>query len=425
MRSRRLGAGTSPGWAVVAVAAVVLVSAGGAWGRCSVDCDLDEGVSVEEIVRGVSGVEGCAAADADGDGEVSAQDLRRGVEAALAGCPDQLAFVVATDFETGSFATVGLDEPRPLAPSHPSRRVHSDAVARSYRGLVYSINRFFGDNIQVLDPADGFRTVWQCSTGAGSNPHDIAFVGPTKAYVTRNDTAQLWIVDPSAPPRCAGFKTGEIDLSAYADDDGVPEMSQMAIVGERLYVLLQYLDRDAIFAPAGVGRIAVIDTARDEVVDLIPLSGENPFAQTKGLTVQGGDLLVASAGRYTVDDGGIERVDLGGGGAQGYFVSEGDLGGDITDFVLVSERLGYAVLSKADFSNSLVAFDPLERRVTATLVSGSTLVADIEVNTRGELFAADRTFDAPGLRVFRAADGEALGPKLDTGLPPFDILFLK
>ena len=71
-----------------------------------------------------------------------------------------------------------------------------------------------------------------------------------------------------------------------------------------------------------------------------------------------GALVVSEVGTFGVNDGGIERVDLASETAQGFFVTEADLGGDITDFVLVSDHLGYALVAKADFTTTLVAFDP-------------------------------------------------------------------
>lgn len=409
-------------WALAAL--LLLAAAGELDAACAGDCDGDGAVTVEELVRATAIRLGHVPAEFCPGADVSSSPLAA-VEAALEGCPDRLAFVVATDFETGSFAVVGLDEPRQITRSGPGRRLHGDAVARAHGGLVYAVNRFFGDNIQALDPADDFRTLWQCSTGPGSNPHDIAFVRADKAYVSRSDATALWIVDPSAPPGCGRFQTGEIDLSSLADADGLPEMDQMAVIGDRLYVVIQYLDRDAIFAPAGRGRIAVIDIATDTLVGEILLSGENPFLQSRGIQVHRGKMVISSLGRFAVADGGIEFVDPATETAEGFFVTEEDLGGDITDFVLVSDRLGYAVLSTADFTNALVAFDPLERRVTQTLIAGGAFLSDIEINARGELFVADRTFSAAGLRIYRAGDGTPLSGLLHTGLPPFDIVFLK
>ena len=80
----------------------------------------------------------------------------------------------------------------------------------------------------------------------------------------------LWIVDPGAPG-CASFRRGTIDLASLADGDGLPEMSQMALVGERLFVSLQRLDRRTGFVPNGPSWLAVVDTTTDTVTGAIEL----------------------------------------------------------------------------------------------------------------------------------------------------------
>src|SRR5262249_58493249 len=117
-------------------------------------------------------------------------------------------------------------------------------------GRVFIVSRFLGDNVQILDPKRGLATALQCSTGPGSNPHDIVVAGPRKAYVTRYDARELWIVDPGAAS-CDGFRRGAIDLGPFADADGLPEMDQMALVGDRLFVSVERLDRTRQFAPSG------------------------------------------------------------------------------------------------------------------------------------------------------------------------------
>ena len=79
---------------------------------------------------------------------------------------------------TGSLTSVALDS---RAPSPDVASIGSDAMAPWYKGLLYVVNRFGGDNIQVIDPAQNYATVRQFSVGNGSNPQDIAFVSPTKA----------------------------------------------------------------------------------------------------------------------------------------------------------------------------------------------------------------------------------------------------
>ena len=401
---------------------------------CVGDCNGDRSVTISELVSGVGISLGsvaptaCEDFDRNGDGHVSVDELVAGVDDALRGCTAQTqAFVVTTDFTTGSFATVALDPPRAVMPSSPRHLIYRDAVARVHDGLVYVINRLFADNIQVLDPARAFATRIECSTGNGTNPHDIAFVDAHKAYVSRFETPGLLIVNPSAQANCADFTLGTIDLSPLADADGNPDMDQMAIVDGRLYVALQRLDINTILrTPARNGALAVIDTASDTLVGSIELDGENPFAATKGLTVRDGAIYVSDVGFLNVIDGGIERIDLAAQQSAGFVVTEQELRGDITDFAFVSDHLAYALINQPGFTNALVAFDPTTGAITQTVrqTDGYTL-ADIELNDRGELYLADRARHASGIRVYRAADGTPLTDSaLDLVLPPFEIVFV-
>lgn len=402
--------------------------------KCPGDCDSDGQVPVDELLLGVrialeqAPIPACPAFDTDSDGAVTVDELVAGVKAAVSGCAPALsrAFIIATDFQTGSFATVELDPPRRVDPVNRERRVHRDAVARAFGGLVYVVNRFLGDTIQILDPARSFATVATCSVGRGANPHDIAFASADKAYVTRYELSELLVVNPSVGPDCAGFLRGTIDLGGLADPDGVPEMDQMLLHANRLYVSLQRLDRNNFFAPAGRGMLAAIDVARDEIAGAIPLSGSNPFTLLPAGRGGRALLMVTETGGFNSLDGGIEFVDLESGEPQGFFITEEDLGGDITGALLISDRLGYAVLSDRDFASSLVAFDPATRSITRTLIARSNFISAMELNDRGELYVADRNVLRPGVRVFDArTSAEITAAPLDVGLPPFHILFLR
>jgi DNA-binding beta-propeller fold protein YncE len=401
---------------------------------CIGDCNGDGRVLVDELMLGVrialehESASSCPAFDADSSGAVTVDELVAGAKSMVGGCAPQLreAFVIATDFQTGSFATIDLDPPRAVDPVSRDRRVHRDAVARAFGGLVYVVNRFLGDTIQILDPSRGFATLATCSVGRGANPHDIAFISSDKAYVTRYELTELLVINPSVGPDCSGFLRGTIDLGGLADADGVPEMDQMLVAANRVYVSLQRLDRNNFFAPAGRGMLAVIDPGRDEIASVITLSGANPFTLRPARRGGRPSLYVSETGGFTALDGGIEYVDLATGEPQGFFITEQDLGGDITGALLVSDRLGYAILSDAQFASSLVAFDPATRAVTGTLIGSSNFISAIEINDRGELYVADRNVTRPGVRVFDAGDGTELTPApLDVGLPPFQILFLK
>ncbi len=335
------------------------------------------------------------------------------------------AVIVTTDFETGLLATVGVRPPHRV--THPTTPIHSDAVVRVAGERVYIVNRFLGDNLQVLDPAHGLATLLQCSTGPGSNPHDVAVLAPDKAYVTRYDGKELWIVDPSAAS-CAGFLRDTVDLSPWGDADGIPEMDQMALVGDRLFVSLERLDRTRRFAPAGRSRLVVLDTASDTVVGVVELSGANAFGDSSGLPREpgSGKLVIDEAGDIQrTGDGGLERVDPFTLTAEGFFVTERDLGGNITDFVLVSPTKGYAIVLDDQLRNILLAFDPSERRVTRRLLTRTQYLPGIALAPDGILWVADDGLPSPGIRLFDPRnDRELTRGAIDVGLPPFSIGFI-
>src|SRR6185295_10088614 len=114
----------------------------------------------------------------------------------------------------------------------------------------YVINRFGADNIQVLDGTT-YALVKQFSVGNGGNPYDIAFATSTKAYVTRYESTDLWIVDPTS-----GAHTGTVSLAGLADADGIPEMDRLEMVGPLLFVSLQRVDRNAGFQPTDTSLVA-------------------------------------------------------------------------------------------------------------------------------------------------------------------------
>jgi len=353
------------------------------------------------------------------------QSERRRLRLTCSRAPRPRAVVVTTDFETGLLATVGV--PPPHRVTHPTTPIHSDAVVRVAGDRVYIVNRFLGDNLQVLDPRRGLATLLQCSTGPGSNPHDVAVLAPDKAYVTRYDAKELWVVDPSAAS-CAAFLRATVDLSAWGDADGLPEMDQMAVVGDRLFVSLERLDRTRRFAPAGRSRLVVLDTASDAVVGVVELTGANAFGDASGLVREpgSGKLVVSEAGDIQrTGDGGLERVDPVTLTAEGFFITESDLGGNITDFVLVSPSKGYAIVIDDQLRNLLLAFDPGRRVVTRRLLERTQYLPDIALAPDGLLWVADDGLPAPGIRLFDPRDDRELTrAAIDVGLPPFSMGFI-
>ncbi len=334
------------------------------------------------------------------------------------------AFVFTTDFSTGSLSAVSLDT---RAVSTDVASVYSDAVLRWYGGLLYVVNRFGQDNIQVIDPAQNYTTVRQFSTGNGSNPQDICFVSATKAYVTRYELGDLLIVNPSS-----GASLGTISLAAFADADGIPEMHRMVRVANRVFVSVQRLDRNAGYVPTEKSLVAVIDAGADTVLDADPLTpGKQAITlalkdpvTTFAFDAPTSRLLIGCAGHFGVLDGGVEYVDpvlLRSGGVA---ITESALGGDIGNLAWNGPAHSYAIVSDASFNTLLVSWSAVTGLKLGTVFApGGFSLSDCALNDRAELWVCDSDLFAPGLYVFRAGTDAALAGPLDTGLPPYQITF--
>jgi hypothetical protein len=337
------------------------------------------------------------------------------------------AIVYTTDFGSGAISTVGFGPPRKSVIDRAN--VCSDAVLRWSFGHLAVIERFNCDGIRLLDPAT-WNVIRQFSVGVASNPNDYYETSPTKAYVSRYDSSTVWIVDPST-----GAHTGTIPMTAFADHDGIPEMNRMAYYAGRLFVSCQRLDRDNFFSPTDSSVVAVIDCAADTLVDcdpaapgvqgiLLPLT--NPTTEF-ALTPEG-DFLLGCTGNYGVNDGGIVRLD-----PRTLHVAvearEADLGGDVNAVAVGPGASGatkaFCVISDASFNTVLVSYARATGLGVHTVRAGSGFVyADIGVSDRNELWLCDRTPQAPGMRVFAAAnDSELTTGPIGTGLPPQDLVF--
>lgn len=333
------------------------------------------------------------------------------------------AFVFQTDYTTGSLSTHDLA----TRTAHCDvASVNSDASLRWYGGLLYVVNRFGADNIQVVDPATG-ATLRQFSVGNGANPHDIAFASPTKAYVTRFDSNDLWVVNPAT-----GAHTGTVTLAAFADADGSPEMDRMIMVGPLLFVSLERIDRNHGYGPADTALVAVVDTRADTLVDCDPgrpgvqaiaLQLRNPFT-TFQFDPATSRLLIGCVGAFGVQDGGIERVDPVNLVSDGVAITEAALGGDVNDVVWGSAGKSWAIVADAIGDTRFVSWSALTGTVLATLWNpGGYVLTDADRNDLGELWVCNGSYSAPAVRVFSATTDAVVGSDVTCTLPPAAVTF--
>jgi len=189
----------------------------------------------------------------------------------------------------------------------------------SHRLLL--LDRFPGAVVTIVDGAD-FQVIGQVPVGTGfaANPHDLLWLDPGKAYVSRNEANpepgrepfdggdDLLVVDLEA-----GVVTGRIPMTQYADPGLLARPERMVMAGTRAWVVLGHLGGS--FDTAGPGRLVSVDPvedAADEVVDLPGMencTGLLHLPSRESLYVACSGLF--SAGRSAQQGGsGIVAVDL-------------------------------------------------------------------------------------------------------------------
>lgn len=334
-------------------------------------------------------------------------------------------FVSTSDFSTGSTALLhaGMEEAEINLLG-----VHSDAVVRFHNGMIYVINRLGQDNIIVLDAADASTPLTQFSVGNGTNPQDIEVVAIDRAYIALYERSEVLVVDPRD-----GTELDRIDLSPFADADGLPEIAEIARVGQRLYVSCQRLDRNGTWGPVDDSFLAVIDIENNALVDVDPdrdgiqgivLSSPNPNA----LIPVGQSIIVSTAAHFGDRLGGIELIDTQNNRSLGIAVSEEDLGGDLNRIALVDSERGFAIISDENFANYVIPFNLQSGQVSPALqgLSGG-YIPDLAVDGNRLIVADQGSFSAPnsaGLKIFDATDHRLLQGPISTGLPPVSIAVL-
>ncbi len=391
---------------------------------------------------------------AEADDRVTATDSLGILIAAVSGSipPCRAATATRAAVATASFlfdaAGLALIDFETHTPTFRGGVFAPDSVLRAPMGRLFGVNRLNGNSLQEIDPsAPELPTVKECSVSDGfnSNPHDVALLPSGKGYVTVYEGNELLVLDttsldPAEDPACSDLIAGYVDLRSVSDADEIPEMDQMVVVVDRLYVLLQSLVHaitpKGIFPPDGPARIAVVDTTTDTLLGAIPLTIENPFSETKGIVhhTKSGRLYVGGPGVIGADyeDGGLEAVDLAGQTSLGMLVSGADLGGDLFDFVIVGTERAYVSVVEADGASVLLEVDLATGSVTDELIRTASEqdipIADIELTETGELWVAyreDTENASPGIRIFDIADNhEITTVPIWPGSPPFNIVFL-
>lgn len=305
---------------------------------------------------------------------------------------------VAADYSSSAVSIIPVDAENGArtAQNDLLPQTTSDISVSSYDNYYYLISKYGTNTVAKVDIAAPETVIWQYSTEGdetNSNPYEMVSVSSEKAYLIRYGSSTAWIVNPSAESE-EDFKIGELDLSAYDEGDGVPEMAGAVIVGGKLFIMMQRL---FCYSPSDAKPyIAVFDTETDTEIDTaqgegdlkgIPLDIKDPLAiqyleENDTIYVQGiGYYAVYGYGTGYEYDGGIVAIDPAAYSVD-LILDDGDSTnhpyGNISGMVIVSPTKGYFVGCKDSYldsvsytlDNTLYAFDPSADNPTGTVVAG-------------------------------------------------------
>lgn len=327
------------------------------------------------------------------------------------------AVVVAGDFVTPGFSGVmselALDSLEMTQNVAPAGAIGSDPVLREIGGELLVVNRASGNSVTILDAAT-FALREQLSTGAGSNPQDVAVFG-SKLFVPAAGTAGVVVLARGS----TDIET--IDLSAL-DPDGKPDCVSAMRHGTDVFVACGTLDEN--FAPRGNGKVAVIDASTHEVRTTLELSTPNPFGAFTELP-GGMGLVIPTFDFLSPTSRCLERVAVSPPAASGCFIDNADVGGyvvrtavqriDMTDML-------WLVVNNGDFQNErarLWGYDLTTSTLWPDPLTPETQVlTDVAACPNGMVVVADKTMAANGLRVYQNGTAEKTTAPIAVGLRP-------
>lgn len=352
----------------------------------------------------------------DGDGDIGGDPVDAApidaVQSIDGPVPTATGFVVAGDFVsgTGIASTIAIPSLE-VTPNVIAGVASDDPVVRRFGDTLYIVNRYQHDNITLVD-ANTMTFIDQISTGNGSNPQDVAVVGD-KLYVPALDTVGVVTIDGQGV-------MATIDLGNLDPFDGMPDCNSAYLVGDRLVVTCGLLQD---FVAVGPGRVVVIDTNDDSVVDDFALATANPIGLLRP-TPSGsrfdGSLLMATYDFNDLTVGCVERIAVDPNiESAGCVVQNTILGGYATGLAYGPDDVMYiAVTSGFDAQGAVaevVAYQAVSGSVTGVVSEPGERTFDVALCPTGHLLFADAN---GGIRVYDAEGNQLTDNVLDIGLPP-------
>lgn len=354
---------------------------------------------------------------------------------------------VAPDYTTSEVVAIELDSLQVTTGYYI--KAQSDYTVTSYNSDVYHLGRYFIDSVTKYSADNLDSEVWSYSTqdsgdSTSRNLYTLAFASETEAYIVRYGSDKIWIVNPEATT-AEEFKTGELDLSAYVENNSnsTPRPSAAVVHDGKLFVVMQRLDDNW---SAQTAYVAVFDTTTGEEIETnasdtdtvkgIPLTGFNPLEES--LTVYEDTLYVTTSDTYSSADKAyskIESIDT-----ETYelatVLTAAELNAtevaSIQMNAIVNDELGYFATTRAvsydpyTEASTLYAYNPSTGEVIEEGVAGTgdEDINFIELDQNDFLWVGIGSTIVPGIDIIDTETSEQFFVRLLTDLNPSSIAFL-
>lgn len=299
---------------------------------------------------------------------------------------------VSADYAVGGLALVGLDD---RMVQDDLTTLGADPQVRVTGDRLVQMNRGSENSVRIYELGSFEAPSLEFSLGDGSNPHDAAMCGGA-LFISLYGADGVGIYDPDS-----GATLATIDLSAYADDDGLPEAGSMVVIGDTLYVALERLDENSTYWTSETGLVAQIDCASREVTETWEV-GPSPTLVADPSDPE--TLLVRTGTYYDGDgaftwDGALSRLDPAAGALAPLGVDEADLEVNLGGVAAGSN--GKALLLSTDSSwLYTVSCVDLATGAITPITTTENFLSDVAVNDRDEAWVAARASwaapDVPG-----------------------------
>ncbi|MCB9743459.1 MAG: hypothetical protein H6741_25145 [Alphaproteobacteria bacterium] len=325
--------------------------------------------------------------------------------------PAGLTAVLSTasdDYAVGALATVDAET---WALRDNLTDLTGDTVLVASGGYVFRVDRYNYDVVSAYTPGDWGEPLSELALADQANPHDVA-VCEGLAFVTQYGRAELAVFEPGT-----GLLSGVVDLSDYADADGIPEASTL-VEGPpgKLYVGLQNLDQDNGWVNVG-GHVLEIDCAGRRVSQAWETSGSADIYPHREDA-----LLVSVLGE------GLRALDLGEGALGPVLFDAAAAGEELVGLASDGQRVAAATVD-ADYNYNIGCIDLSDGSYALGEATPNYLI-QVAGDPEGRAwFSARRHWSDPegpaGLRVYDIASCSSLAPEglLQTSLAPFSVAF--